>query len=479
MSVRVVDVQGGRSLADYEEHVLLAPAVAELRSRAEMALPSLRGRRVWMINSTAEGGGVAEMLPHMMTLLRELGIEIEWAVIGSDRSAFFDLTKRLHNLIHGAGDPRLDQADRELFDSVNRENADELARLVAPDDLVVIHDPQPLGIAPRIRDLGLPLVWRCHIGLDRENEATRAVWAFLEPYAALADHGVFSAPEYVPVFLRDRSSLIRPALDPLSDKNRELPPVEIGRVLASAGLAGPGDAPSRQPVERLLPSGAWVPAAECEPVGFLFLPLVVQISRWDRLKGFKPLLEAFARLRGGESGGAPEIEASRLVLAGPDPYSVADDPEGVAVLEEIADRYRQLEPSTQADVAILKMPQNALLINAIQRSAAVIVQNSLEEGFGLTVAEAMWKGVPVVGSRACGIRQQIEDGVEGRLVPDAEDPEGIAAVLDEVLADRDGRQRMARAGLRRVHREFLIFKQLADWLGVLASSAGSEAPAQS
>ena len=475
MTIREIEVKPLHGLGDYEESVLLEPGVHHLRQTASAAVPALAGRRLWMVNSTASGGGVAEMLPTMISLLRELGVDARWAVIGTDRAEFFDLTKRIHNLIHGAGEPVLTTADREVYEAVARENADSFAPLLSPDDVVVIHDPQPLAMAPLLSpENKLPLIWRCHIGLDRETPATRAAWEFLQPYFGAIRSAVFTAPEYVPGFLADRSRLIRPAVDPLSDKNLDLSAPGVMEVLCAARLAV-----GRQcaltplfdsPVRRLMPDGDWRVADESNEIGLLERPIVTQISRWDRLKGFAPLLEAFVHLktalteRKADPAHRRRLDTARLVMAGPDPTAVADDPEGLEVLEELSRRFLELPPELQPDVALLSVPQNGLMVNALQRSSTVVVQNSLQEGFGLTATEAMWKSRPVVASSACGLRQQIDDGIEGRLVADPEDSETLAAVLDEVLADPQARMHMGRRAQSRVLRDFLVFKQLEDWL---------------
>ncbi|HEX2252890.1 MAG TPA: glycosyltransferase [Thermoanaerobaculia bacterium] len=486
--IQIVDVSHDLGLDEYEAHASLARAVQELRAEAATLVPALAGRRVWMVNSTPQGGGVAEMLPRLVSLLRELGVPAEWAVIGTGEQRFFDLTKRLHNLIHGTGTPGFSTADRELYERVNRDNADDLARRLAPGDLLVIHDPQPMALGALLAErLRLPALWRCHIGLDRENAATASAWDFLAPYAGGYDHAVFSAPEYVRAFPPHRAAVIHPALDPLSDKNRLLSPVRLTGVLANACLVRHHEQvltpPFADTVERLAPDGRFVPAEQAEPIGILYRPLVTQISRWDRLKGWLPLLAGFAHLKRGETalaraGGGPDPlhdrrrRIVRLVLAGPDPASIQDDPEGREVLDALRAAYQELPADLQRDVAILSLPmssrrQNALIVNALQRASTVVVQNSIEEGFGLTVAEAMWKRAAVVGSRACGIRQQIRDGVDGRLIADPSDPATVADCLDEVLAHPRERATWGRNAERRAHDAFLVFTQIAQWLRLL------------
>jgi trehalose synthase len=482
MSIEVVEIDEHLKLADYEELAYLAEPAHELRSQGEIVEDSFRGRTLWMVNSSATGGGVAEMLPKMVSILRELGIDTRWAVIGTEREEFFELTKRLHNLIHGVGEPVVSAADRELYEAVSQENAEEFRKLLRPRDLIVIHDPQPLGMGPLIREsLEGPLVWRCHIGLDRIVPATRAAWRFLEPYTAAYDHAVFSAGEYIPEYLAGRASVIHPAIDPLSHKNRELEPHKLTGVVCNASLAME-HAPVlteafRQPARRLQPDGRWLPAAGNGEIGLLYRPIVTQISRWDRLKGFAPLLEAFVHLKQrrppqGSERHRHRLEIVRLVLAGPDPSSVADDPEGLEVLELLERRYLELDQELQEDIVLLSLPmesrkENALMVNALQRCSSVVVQNSLQEGFGLTVTEAMWKRLPVLASSACGIRQQIRDGLDGCLVSDAEDAGELARTLDELLADPEKRATLARSAQRRVYRNFLIFNQLSSWLTTL------------
>jgi trehalose synthase len=213
---------------------------------------------------------------------------------------------------------------------------------------------------------------------------------------------------------------------------------------------------------------------------------VIQISRWDRLKGFLPLMRAFASLK--QSAEAADLAADpvhrrrldlvRLVLAGPEPAGVADDPEAIGVLEEMRAAYAMLPPTIQSEIALLMLPmhspeQNALMVNALQRASTIVVQNSLREGFGLTITEAMWKRIPVLtNSRACGPRQQVRDGLDGRLVHDPEDEGELQRVLTEMLADSKGRQRWGRTAQRHVHDRFLVIAQLRSWAELLGTLLG-------
>ena len=482
--------QTPRGLSDYEALAHLAPAVRELCGEAVAVARELEGQTVWMVNSTPRGGGVAEMLPGLVTLLRELGVRTEWVVIESEDPAFFALTKRLHNLIHGAGDPGLGAGERATYEHTNRENAAFLCKRMRPGDLLVVHDPQPMPLAHILREqLDIAAVWRCHIGLDEDNAQTRAAWDFLAPYAGAYDHAVFSAPEYIPDTFARRSSLIYPGLDPLADKNRDLHLHKLVGILADSTLAvAPSPLVSTRfsgNAKRLHPHGRFAIASAGDDIGLLTRPIVTQVSRWDGLKGFLPLLSAFACLKGRlcarPDGADPDhrrrLKLARLVLAGPDPSSVADDPEEDQVLESLRRAYLDLDPIVQDDVAIVTLPmeserENALMVNALQRASTVVVQNSLREGFGLTIAEAMWKRIPVVSNqRACGPRQQIRGGIDGHLVEDPEDVEALASCLDAVLADSVARERWGRSAQRRAHDKFLIFSQLSSWLAVLADLA--------
>jgi len=485
--VQAVNVEHAWNLSAYAAISDLAEPVRALRVEASMLAPTLRGSTVWMINSTARGGGVAEMLPRMASLLNELGVPTRWLVIETDRPEFFRLTKQLHNLIHGEGDPTLTEEDRRLYEEVNRANADQLESMIAPDDLVVVHDPQPLALGAILKQrLGVRTIWRCHIGLDEHLPTTRAAWSFLQRYAESYDQAIFSAPEYIPDYLTGRAAIIHPALDPCSHKNRELSPHKLVGILCNAKLKS-----ERHPVvtppfadsaQRLQHDKSFGPPLNGEEIGLLYRPIVTQISRWDRLKGFRPLMEGFVKLKASGRSDDPDerhrrrIQLVRLVLAGPDPASIQDDPEGREVLADLCDFYGSLASEIQRDIALLTLPmnsrkENALMVNALQRCSTVIVQNSLREGFGLTATEAMWKSVPVVGTRAIGLRQQIRAGIDGLLIQDPSDPDEIARRLSDLLADVPKRLYMATNARQRVHGEFLVFTQLCQWLRVMSTVA--------
>lgn len=477
-----VALEDRRILDDSRSIAHLAGAVRELEAEAARVAPRLEGRTVWLVNSTARGGGVAEMLPPIITVLREFGVRAEWVVIGSDEPDFFPLTKHIHNLIHGQGEPRLGQAERDLYERVNRANAEELGKLVHPGDILVVHDPQPLPLACFMPDdVPLVTIWRCHIGLDEQNAATRAAWEFLAPYLRAYDRGVFSAPEYIPQQLDFHATVIYPGIDPIAPKNHELTLHGAIETLCNGGLV-PCPGPTVHPpyealTQRVLPDGRLAPANATEDIGLLTRPIVTQVSRWDRLKGYLPLMRAFVDLKrsilDGDGAADPvhrrRLDLVRLVLAGPSPEAIRDDPEAQGVLDELSAEYVKLHPAIQDDIALMALPmrsidENAVIVNALQRASTIVVQNSLREGFGLTIAEAMWKRVPVLSnSRACGPRQQIRDGIDGRLVRDPEDTSELQRTLDEMLSDPHELDRLGRSAQRSVHDRFLLFSQLRAW----------------
>lgn len=489
---RMVEPGVQMTLDDYAADASLGAGVVQLRRAAERTRGRLEGCRLWMVNSTATGGGVAELLPAHVTILRELGIDARWVVIESDRPEFFALTKTIHNMIHGAaGEVPLGPAARELYEAVSRANAEALAGMIGPRDLVVVHDPQPLGAGAMLKQaIGPRMIWRCHIGLEERSDRADAAWAFLRPYIEAYDRSVFTAREYVPGFVADRARIIHPTIDPLSHKNRALSLHKLVGILGDAALAVAHwpliTPPFTHGAKRLQADGTLAVATVPEDIGLIARPIITQVSRWDRLKGFAPLLEAFRILKTGghdlpvrDDRHARRLETVRLVLAGPAAEGVSDDPEALEVLGELRDRFVALEPGVQRDVAILNLPmqrrkENALMVNALQRCSDIVVQNSIREGFGLTVAEAMWKRTPVLGSaKAFGVRHQVRDGLDGRLIDDPEDSPALARLMHEMLADEDALEDFGQSAQRRVADEYLLFSELERWLSVLAETAGA------
>jgi trehalose synthase len=439
--------------------------VAELRQAAAHAARLLEGRTVWNVNSTATGGGVAEMLPPLLAYSRGAGVDVRWVTIEGD-PAFFATTKRLHNVLHGVpvGGGTVGDADRDHYEQVLRGNAEELLGLVRDGDVVLLHDPQTAGLVPAMRAAGATTLWRCHIGTDQRNELTRAGWAFLLPYLEPADGFVFSRQAYVPAELEGRAAVIAPSIDPFSPKNEDLDAASVRAILTHVGLVrdgagGPTTFTRRDGTPGRVDRVADVVGAGAPP--HVDDRLVVQVSRWDRLKDMQGVLEAFAH----HTDLPPDVH---LALVGPNVSGVTDDPEGAEVLDECVAAWRDLPHALRGRVQLVCLPltdtdENAAIVNAVQRHAAVIVQKSLAEGFGLTVTEGMWKRRPIIASAVGGIVDQIVDGEHGVLLQDPRDPVAFGEALGGLLVDPDRAERLAAAARRRVADEFLNVHHLARY----------------
>lgn len=394
-----------RSIERIEEG-LGATAARKLELAAACARTSLGSRIVWNVNSTACGGGVAEMIEPLVGYARGLGVDTRWLVIEADR-AFFTVTKRIHNHLHGdPGDGgTLTDAERGHYEGVLGDNASTLTRSVRPGDIVICHDPQTAGLIPALNQHGALTLWRCHVGRDTQNDLSRRAWDFLSPYVRHAHQYIFTRRAFVPPQLDlVKVVIISPSIDPLSPKNQSLAPDVTRAILVRTGIlqgAAPPGAPTfvrHDDSQGLVTRGADVirlgPGPRCEQ------PLIVQVSRWDRLKDPIGVMQGFERVRTDGS--------AFLVLAGPNVSGVADDPEGGAVLDDVFVAWRQLPHEVRRRVQITCLPmadrdQNAAIVNALQTQATIVVQKSLYEGFGLTVAEAMWKGRLIVASAVGGI----------------------------------------------------------------------------
>jgi trehalose synthase len=395
------------SLLERYRAVAGAPAMRALEALARR----LRGHRLTMVNSTASGGGVAEILHRMVTLLGELGIPTRWEVMPGD-ARFHAVTKTIHNALHGTPSATLDTAALEAYLETTRRAA---ASLELDGDLVMIHDPQPAALAALRRARGQCWVWRCHIDL---SHADRITWEALAPHVLAHDAAVYSHRAFVPP-LPLPAFLVPPSIDPFADKNRELSESELRDELAPLGL--PAD-----------------------------VPWVTQVSRFDRLKDPLGVVEAFTLTR--------RRERAHLVLAG---GSADDDPEGAEVLAEVRARVAGRE-----DVSVLALPPDAhRTINALQRRSAVVIQKSLREGFALTVAEALWKRRAVVASAVGGIPLQVIHERTGLLVRSVE---GAAMGLTRLLRAPDLRRRLGQAGHEHVRESFLHVREARDYLALFA-----------
>jgi trehalose synthase len=422
----------------------------------------------WNVNSTAAGGGVAEMLRSLIGYACGAGLDARWVVI-EGAPDFFAVTKRLHNRLHGVQDAPLGDRERTIYEDRCGANADEMAQRVRPGDVVLLHDPQTAGMIPPLVRTGVPVIWRAHVGLDLPNEMAREAWRFLIPYVEQATAWVFSRPDYAWEGLDPaKLTVIPPSIDAFSPKNHAMPFTAVTAVLRAAGLAADGHHPARAVFKRLDGTIGRVRRAaqmmEEEPLR-LDAPLVAQISRWDRLKDPLGVMEGFVEY-------VPDDDDPHLLLAGPDVRGVADDPEGGEVFAETERAWRDLPAGARRRVHLALLPmedpdENAVMVNALQRRADVVVQKSLAEGFGLTVSEAMWKARPVVATNVGGIRDQIEDGVTGALV----EPQDLRAYGQQVRAlldDPHHAERIGEAAQARVRNRFLGPRHLGQYVDLLA-----------
>ena len=391
-------------LNDYEE-VAGRDVIQELQVLADR----VRHRRLQNINSTAVGGGVAEILTRMLPLLHELGVDATWDVIKGDQ-AFFDVTKSFHNALHG----RPEEITGKMLE-VFRENTEMNQRDVnLTGDVILVHDPQPAGLVERKRDIGRRWIWRCHIDISAPQPQ---VWDFLRPYIDQYDAAIFSMPDFAQR-LSIPQYMVAPSIDPLCNKNKELGAGEITQVLEKYHLD-----PER--------------------------PIVTQISRFDRLKDPLGVIAAYKMVK--------KRHDCQLVLAG---GGASDDPEGEAVLREV-----QEVAAGDPDIHVLLLPPfSDIEINALVRGSAVVMQKSIKEGFGLTVTEALWKRKPVIGGAVGGIKLQVINGVTGYLV---HSPEGAASRLAQLLADPQLQKRLGENGHLNVKQNFLITRHVKDYMLVM------------
>ncbi|MBI4187543.1 MAG: glycosyltransferase [Chloroflexi bacterium] len=388
-------------MADYEP-IVGRSTIEELR----LLGAKLSGKVVQTINSTFSGGGVAEILSRMVPLLEQLGVDTRWSVIkGNDD--FFQVTKKFHNALHGRQE-KITEHDFAVFMETTKRNAEEVELY---GDIIFIHDPQPVGLVARKHEIGKKWVWRCHIDLSHPDEK---VWNFIQPFVLQYDEAVFSAPSFsreLPI----RQFLIRPSIDPLSDKNKELSQSLIDSVLTKYGI----------PKDK---------------------PIITQVSRFDYLKDPVGVIQAFELVRRNMD--------CQLVLAG---GTATDDPESDKVLAEVRER-----AGNNPDIHVLLVPPGSdIEINALQRASTIVVQKSLREGFGLTVSEALWKAKPVVASAVGGIPFQVKNKFTGLL---SHGIEGTAYALKQLLANPGYARWLGENGREHVRYNFLITRHLRDYL---------------
>jgi len=454
-----------REVLDEDDWLAFQKAIAH-------AVRVFEGRVIWMISSTAAGGGVAEMLRYFLAYSRGAGVNVRWLVITGNHE-FFEITKRIHNFLHASsGDGgELGPEDTRIYEEVTGANAEQLAAVVRDTDIVLLHDPQTAGMVPRLKQTGAHIVWRSHIGAERPNELVHRAWDFLDDYLREADACVFSRHSYVPDWANAlRTEVIQPSIDVFSPKNQDMDPETVRGILTYVGLTVDGvEAP---PVYTRYDGTPGRVDRLCEvlstgPPPHFGDPLVVQISRWDRLKDHMGVMHGFAEHV------APATDA-HLILAGPNVNAVADDPEGAEVLNEVWAAWRELPHARRSRVHLSCLPmadieENAAIVNALQRRATVVVQKSLEEGFGLTVAEAMWKSRPVIASAVGGIQDQIEDGVTGLLLDDPNDLDTFGKLILKLLSDPERAQEIGARAREYVRQHFLANRHAAQYVELFAS----------
>lgn len=412
------------------------------------------------------------MLRSLVAYARGGGTDARWVVI-SGNPDFFRVTKRIHNHLHGSegdgGD--LGDEERRIYEGVLEQHAEEMQWLVRAGDFVILHDPQTAGLTVPLRESGAWVIWRCHVGLDLPNELARRAWDFLLPYVSLADAYVFSRQAHAWEGLeQEKLVIIPPSIDAFSPKNQDLDSETVEAILRAAGLLdsnaeGPptfireDGTPGRVDRQAVLADGASPPPSSAR--------FVVQVSRWDGLKDPLGVIKGFAD--------HVSLEDVHLIYAGPAAESVFDDPEGLKVLEDSTNLWRSLRPEIRKRVHLASLPmedaeENAAVVNALQRRSEIVVQKSLAEGFGLTVAEAAWKAKPVVASRIGGIQDQVDHGKTGILIDDPLDLQAYGDALNRLLSP-EGRVealKMGEEAQRRVRDNFLGARHLTQWFDLIS-----------
>lgn len=391
-----------RKIEDYTS-IVGEKVVEEIKQFAQR----LQGEEIIMLNSTPAGGGVAEILMNLVIILNNLGLKVGWRILKGPET-FFQVTKSFHNGLQGEN-IRLSEPNKQLYEQVNAHNS--LMTHIAKHDLVVVHDPQPLPMVNYYKKR-IPWIWRCHIDLSRPNQR---LLKYLKPFIEQYDAMIVSCKDYQQKTLDIKQLLIAPSIDPLSVKNKPMPPREAKKILRKQEI----------PLNK---------------------PIISQISRFDKWKDPVGVIKVFEIIK--------KQADCHLVLMG---NMAADDPEGPEIYKEVIKRVNK-----NPDITILlNCSDNDRTVNALQTISHVVLQKSLKEGFALTVSEALWKGTPVVGTRVGGIPLQIINGQTGFLVKNNQ--EAAVACL-KLLKDAKLRKRLGQQGKERVRKNFLITRHVFDYL---------------
>lgn len=456
--------------------LLPPPVFTEADTVMRRASEAMRGRTLWNINTTLSGGGVAEILSASLPYVRDTGIACRWVMMDATPD-YLEVTKRLHNWLHGFrgdGGP-LGAQQRRCYDEVIASNAERLLPMIAAGDVVIVHDPQPAGLVPLLKQAGAHVIWRCHIGIDSPNDFTRHAWRFLLPDVSAAGAYIFSRPHYLWDGLDPRRlHVIQPSINPFSAKNQELGPSTVDAILKSAGIvAGQAETPATyvrtdalagEVTHSVTLPGGGEPVPEQAP-------FLLQAARWDRLKDHEGVMSLFAKHIADTH---PDIH---LVIAGPFADGVSDDPEGAEAMQECVAAYRGLDAHLKPRVHLVCTPMEDMqeteaIVNALQRRAAIVFQKSQAEGFGLVVAEAMWKRRPVVASRVGGIQDQIEHGQSGVLIDDPSDGAAFADAAVSLLDDPRRAEVLGRNAHERVLHHYLSSRELAETMRLVLATTG-------
>jgi trehalose synthase len=463
----ITEVPLGTTPLDRFETLIGSARQADLQAAADRVRALMEGRTFWHVNSTAKGGGVAELLTALLPYVRGAGIDTRWLVIDGDDD-FFTVSKRIHNQLHGSeGDGDDLGADaRRIYEQTLARNTSELSALLRPGDVVLFHDPQTAGLIRAAKQQGAAVVWRCHVGVDEPNDRARSAWEFLRPHVNAADRWIFTCRKHVWEGLDpSRTMIVPPSIDAFTPKNQDLAEPTVLSILVAAGILAQNGRLGEEPVfvdrnnERRTVRRRATMRADPIPDG---PPLVVQVSRWDTLKDPLGVMAGFVEHV------APFSDA-HLVLAGPAAESIDDDPEQAETLADVNAAWDRLEPAVRQRVHVVSLPmddedENAAMVNALQQRAAVVVQKSLAEGFGLTVAEAMWKRRPVIASARGGITEQITHDDTGVLVQDPCNLAEYGGALRALLDDPVRAAQLGDAAHRRVTELFLAPREIMQHL---------------
>ncbi|WOS67129.1 MULTISPECIES: glycosyltransferase [Sinorhizobium] len=451
-----VQVEGSVLERYAEERADYGELLDELFRSSNTTRDKIGARCIWHINSTAFGGGVAEMLPHHICLLRELGFDVRWLIFKPKDEHFFRFTKGLHNSLHDTIAAGVNEL-LPYYLQTSQQGASELERIIGLDDFLVIHDPQPLCAAAQFLDSHPhPAIWRCHIGYPKRTPTVEKTWGLLKEYLRPFQRVVLSDEAYAfdaghPI------DFIQPSISPFSTKNRN------------------HEGPPSQALENLVSFNGHELEPKATLQDILGSEYFLHVSRWDGLKGIDRIIAAFDRFVG---TARDEISETRLVIAGPDPLGVADDPEGREYFDRCVVLCSQLPKEVRRRVYLTCISMkdsdaNAEIVGRLQQNAHAIFQLSREEGFGLTVTEALFRGKPVIVSSAFGLKRQVINGANG-VVLDTPDIEIKAAeMMHRLVADYDNFRDLARTARENSQRSSTQISQIPKWYGSIQSALSS------